>query len=1403
MSKTINVYLPSADDFDCEGLGTLCPLDWEYVNKGIGGAILTITHPYDAEGRWQWLAAGNIIRADVPVRTVPEIDNGALVATAEHWTVKAGATKAQRYIYSSKASGKGKKKKLVPAGATIAVTYKGDDRYAVNYRAQVKSRRRWVWKCWSGWMDPEALDVKVDTVDTSTVAKVEENLPSVQVRPQLFRLQQPKRKEKTIEIDALPIAYDAAGILTDPFTGTVCTGPQALQRILQYAYMDTDLELYTDIGDSRTGFDKRNVNIIDALLNGDDSFVGRWGGDVLLDDNAVTILRSAGVDRGFYATYGRNLTGVDSYEISDDVVTAILPVGENADGTPLYLSGQKYVESSNAGQFPTPHMVELKVSDAKVDTKSGVTVAIARTRMQAAVAAEWEKGVHIPAITLKIDYAMLGDSEEYRAFKDIDQCHMYDTVHVWHPLVCGYVDMAVCECTWNGMKERYTETTLGTPGGTLSSAKISAGSISGSITGRQIAWNTVGAGQLADDAISARHVQADSVNADAIQAESVTAGKVAAGAITTEKLDAGAVTADKLAANAVTAAKIDAHSVSAAVVQTTEFSAASANIADARIGSADIDFAQIKYADVNQLIAQDAITQRFFIEKLQVLSAQIAEATVGQLVVKAADGNYYSLDIAYDNGGNPQITPTLRTTTAAEIAAGMTSDGRASIIETDLTVADLAAGNLKAINALIDTLTAGRLYANQAFINELHTSLITDEDFVNVVVTANGKADPMTDSDSGYPVEITDSANAALGGLTIYGRSEQGMRITGKNLLPLEAGDASASGLTYKIQLDGGIHISGTATGTTGLRFHYNNALNIPAGTYRFLLTGSGTGFDNVTLQLYTDTGAGYASRNYAQDFTYTITAAVSGDYVRIHCAAGTYDCTVYPMMMLSSETDTTFEPCSNGMPAPNPTFQCPVSSAGMTLGKNIYRDIRGGMTSGDVTFTPQADGGLHISGTASAVIQYNPYTDYTILNLPHGIYRFAITGSGTGVENVMMQLYVNNNGNGLKIATGWNLDTNWVYTIRNEAIADAVRIRIAAGSYDCVVYPMIVPSPYIDYTTYEAPSDGAPQGTQIALTSAGDNQQSHTVALPTPNGLPGIPVSSGGNHTDGDGQQWICDTIDLASGTYTQRCKVAKIDAVDSITVDGFIKIDFSDSAAYITVGAYDAILCNAYAPTTDDSYASAPDKSIRIGGTRGGLFIKDTAINASASTAQAFFDSHDVYVVYPLNTPVTTPLTDAQLQALRSLHTYAGETTLSNDCGADMDVVYATQAGGGSYVEGVRQGLDDGVNAAQAAADNAQASADAAAATADALNDIFNMWYSFTDEGMIVQKRREDGTTASIWSTLTDNEGFHIRRADLAEKVFSAYKDRCRVQKLVIGNTMIKASGNGGMVWVKAPQD
>lgn len=55
-----------------------------------------------------------------------------------------------------------------------------------------------------------------------------------------------------------------------------------------------------------------------------------------------------------------------------------------------------------------------------------------------------------------------------------------------------------------------------------------------------------------------------------------------------------------------------------------------------------------------------------------------------------------------------------------------------------------------------------------------------------------------------------------------------------------------------------------------------------------------------------------------------------------------------------------------------------------------------------------------------------------------------------------------------------------------------------------------------------------------VTVGDGADGQQ--TITLPTPNGLPGIPVTSGGNYTDPTGQQWVCDEVDLERGVKVQR---------------------------------------------------------------------------------------------------------------------------------------------------------------------------------------------------------------------------------------------------------------------------
>ena len=267
------------------------------------------------------------------------------------------------------------------------------------------------------------------------------------------------------------------------------------------------------------------------------------------------------------------------------------------------------------------------------------------------------------------------------------------------------------------------------------SGALNASMLQGEVDGKNLMANTVAASALI----------AGSITAEQLAASAVTTEKLAAGAVTTEKLDAGAVTTGKLAAGAVTTEKLDAGSVTAeklaaGAVEAGHLSAGALEAVDARISSADIDFAQIKDAVIEQLITKDALSDRYYIRKLQVDNLQAISLDVNNLVVKAADGNYYALDV--DESG--EVTATRVTVTETEIAAGVTSDGSRSIIETDLLVTDLAATNIKGVNALLDKIMADRinvntLFAREAVIPQLEALDISGNQYLRLMV--DGKLD--------------------------------------------------------------------------------------------------------------------------------------------------------------------------------------------------------------------------------------------------------------------------------------------------------------------------------------------------------------------------------------------------------------------------------------------------------------------------------------------------------------------------------------------------------------------------------------------------------------------------------------------------------------------------------------
>ena len=188
------------------------------------------------------------------------------------------------------------------------------------------------------------------------------------------------------------------------------------------------------------------------------------------------------------------------------------------------------------------------------------------------------------------------------------------------------------------------------------------------------------------------------------------------------------------------------------------------------------------------------------------------------------------------------------------------------------------------------------------------------------------------------------------------------------------------------------------------------------------------------------------------------------------------------------------------------------------------------------------------------------------------------------------------------------------------------------------------------------------------------------TLTISTPNGLPGIPVDSGGNYTDANGQQWICDEVDLARGVYVQRIQSITLTGSEAIrqfaTVTGAFQLDVLGGVhtlGYEEVPKY--IMCNYYQARARKSIAEKTEIGVGIVNKNGLIIYDDTLSTATMlkdKLAELYDAGNPVKVLVILETPVETPIPEDELAAYAALHTNWPNTTVYNDAGAHMDVGY-----------------------------------------------------------------------------------------------------------------------------------
>lgn len=210
-------------------------------------------------------------------------------------------------------------------------------------------------------------------------------------------------------------------------------------------------------------------------------------------------------------------------------------------------------------------------------------------------------------------------------------------------------------------------------------------------------------------------------------------------------------------------------------------------------------------------------------------------------------------------------------------------------------------------------------------------------------------------------------------------------------------------------------------------------------------------------------------------------------------------------------------------------------------------------------------------------------------------------------------------------------------------------------------------------------PIVNAGDGGTIVLTLGDGNGKTQTLTLQTPNGLPGIPVTSGGNYTDQNGQQWVCDEIDLERGVKVQRVKVLDIDNASfklrgSLNSYWYVSRILSDCSLNNTgAKANRALMCQEFPVVSQSDETKYNYPIVAPYGHVDKVELRFRAPEALYATIEDFRQTIvGTKVYYPLATPIETPLTPAEIAAYKAITAYAPDTVVQASDGAGVKLDY-----------------------------------------------------------------------------------------------------------------------------------
>ena len=499
----ISVYDIGNEAYTANGNAVLHPLSCVATEDAGGSYEIALTEPIRAGGGWTHLVCGAIIKVPVPVPTIQDAYVGQDVdvyKTTESTAVRSGTSEPSTITYptwsqyntysvGSKVTSDNKNYQCIywdpndthradsPAGnpawwKQIARTTPGSP---ILITLNADTEVYYVDDAGSGWYEISTKNGITGYAKTSQLTFVRhetvEPIPPREVEDQLFRIYKVviSNDRRECVVNARHVSYDLSGVLLGECNISLAVPALAIARIQDAFMISYRGEIATNMTGDENGTytgDLSGKNGTAGFLDPDKGMIPYFRGKLIRDNWDLFLMKNDMEDRGFRITYGVNMRGVTWTRNSDNVINRIFPVAKTADGEDLVLPEQ-FVDSPNISSWPVIRMERLKV-DGQIGKDDGTGTETTWTEETLLAQMRTKAGErfsvdHVDAINVEVqvDFTILGDTEEYKQYKDLQKVYLYDMVRVQDPNVGLELQLQVSQTQFDCIAERYVGIKVG------------------------------------------------------------------------------------------------------------------------------------------------------------------------------------------------------------------------------------------------------------------------------------------------------------------------------------------------------------------------------------------------------------------------------------------------------------------------------------------------------------------------------------------------------------------------------------------------------------------------------------------------------------------------------------------------------------------------------------------------------------------------------------------------------------------------------------------------------------------------------------------------------------------------------------------------------------------------------